>query len=63
MREMAEELAMPAEVGRMIATSESFYRREGEDIHTGTQDGPTETRFVYVEATEDIDPNPDGRDA
>jgi len=32
-REMAEELAMPANVGRMIATSESFYHREGEDFH------------------------------
>ncbi|KQN77302.1 hypothetical protein ASE94_17550 [Devosia sp. Leaf64] len=32
-REMAEELAMPAEVGPMIATSESFYRREGENFH------------------------------
>ena len=32
-REMAEELAMPASVGPMIATSESFYRREGEDFH------------------------------
>ena len=32
-REMEEELAMPAELGRMIATSESFYRREGEDFH------------------------------
>lgn len=38
------------------------YRREGEDANTGEGDGPTETRFVYVEATEDIDPNPDGRD-
>lgn len=32
-REMAEELDMPAEIGTMIATSESFYRREGEDFH------------------------------
>lgn len=32
-REMAEELAMPASLGRMIATSESFYRREDEDFH------------------------------
>lgn len=32
-REMEEELAMPTELGRMIATSESFYRREGEDFH------------------------------
>ncbi len=32
-REIAEELAMPAEIGPMIATSESFYRREGENFH------------------------------
>lgn len=32
-REIAEEIALPAEVGPMIATSESFYRREGEDFH------------------------------
>ena len=32
-REMAEELDMPAEVGPMIATSESFYHRVGENFH------------------------------
>jgi ADP-ribose pyrophosphatase YjhB (NUDIX family) len=32
-REIAEELAMPAEIGPIIGTSESFYRREGEDFH------------------------------
>jgi len=32
-REVEEELAMPAEVGRIIATSESFYRRDDEDFH------------------------------
>jgi ADP-ribose pyrophosphatase YjhB (NUDIX family) len=32
-REIAEEIALPAEIGPMIATSESFYRREGEDFH------------------------------
>ncbi len=32
-REIAEELAMPGVVGPMIATSESFYRREGQDFH------------------------------
>lgn len=32
-REMEEELAMPATLGRMIATSESFYRRDEEDFH------------------------------
>lgn len=32
-REIAEELAMPAEIGALIATSESFYRREEQDFH------------------------------
>lgn len=32
-REIAEELAMAAEIGELIATSENFYRREGEDFH------------------------------
>lgn len=32
-REIAEELARPAVVGRMVATSESFYPREGQDFH------------------------------
>lgn len=39
------------------------YRRDGDVEHTGDHDGPTEARFVYVEATEDINPDPDGRDA
>ncbi len=38
------------------------YRRQGADAHTGDSDGPTETLFVYIEATEDIDPDHDGRD-
>ena len=32
-REIAEELAMSAEIGAMLATSESFYRREGQDFY------------------------------
>ncbi len=32
-REIAEELAMPAEIGPLIATSESFYHREEQDFH------------------------------
>ena len=32
-REIEEELAMPAGIGGLIATSENFYRREGEDFH------------------------------
>lgn len=38
------------------------YRREGAQ-ESGAHDGPTEARFVYIEATEDIDPNHDGRDS
>jgi hypothetical protein len=30
------------------------YRREGEPEHTGTDDGPTEAAFWFVEATDDI---------
>lgn len=32
-REMAEEIGMPAVVGPLVATSESFYGREGQDFH------------------------------
>lgn len=38
------------------------YHRKGTDANTGSHDGPTEALFVYIEATEDIDPNHDGRD-
>ena len=32
-REIAEEIGLAAEVGELRLTSESFYRREGEDFH------------------------------
>jgi 8-oxo-dGTP pyrophosphatase MutT (NUDIX family) len=32
-REIVEEIGLPAEVGELILTSESFYRREHEDFH------------------------------
>lgn len=32
-REMAEELAMPVEIGRLLLTSESFYEREDQHFH------------------------------
>jgi ADP-ribose pyrophosphatase YjhB (NUDIX family) len=32
-REIAEELDLPAEIGALAATSESFYRREEQDFH------------------------------
>jgi hypothetical protein len=31
------------------------YRRQGDDVNTGPDDGPTEALFVYVEATEGLD--------
>jgi hypothetical protein len=31
------------------------YRRVGEDVNTGTDDGPTEASFAYVESTEPLD--------
>lgn len=30
------------------------YRRDGEAQHTGTDDGPTEAAFWFIEATDDI---------
>ena len=32
-REIAEEIGLPGAVGKLALTSESFYRREGEDFH------------------------------
>lgn len=39
-----------------------IYAREGELAHTGADDGPSEATFRFTSATEDIDPDPDGRD-
>lgn len=38
------------------------YRREGDLENTGTTDGPSEAEFWFVEATQDLNPNEDGRD-
>ncbi len=38
------------------------YEREGALENTGASEGPTEAAFRYVQATEDINPDPDGRD-
>lgn len=38
------------------------YRRGGAPEQTGDHDGPTTSDFWFVEVTEDIDPDPDGRD-
>lgn len=49
-REMAEELVMPVEVGRLLFTSESFYGREGDRYH--------EMGFIYaIELPEDVLPH------
>jgi hypothetical protein len=53
---VTDTLIMPYGEGQLI------YRRQGDDQNTGAHDGPTEARFLYIEATEDIDPDPDGRD-
>ncbi|MFT4229890.1 MAG: response regulator [Microbacterium sp.] len=39
------------------------YERAGALERTGDHDGPTTAEFWFVEATEVIDPDPDGRDA
>lgn len=38
------------------------YERQGALENTGEADGPTTGDFLYVEAEEDLDPDPDGRD-
>jgi hypothetical protein len=50
-----DSLIMPYGEGQLV------YRREGGLEHTGEGDGPTQARFLYIEETEDINPNEDGR--
>ena len=38
------------------------YERAGAAENTGESDGPTSAEFHFVEAEDDIDPDPDGRD-
>lgn len=38
------------------------YQRAGAAENTGEGDGPTSAEFHFVEAEDDIDPDPDGRD-
>lgn len=38
------------------------YERAGAAENTGEDDGPTSAEFHFVEAEDDIDPDPDGRD-
>ena len=38
------------------------YERAGEPENTGEHDGPTSSDFHFLEAEDDVDPDPDGRD-
>jgi hypothetical protein len=51
-----DEIIAPYGEGQIV------YRRSGDAVQTGAADGPTEVSFAYVEATEPINPDPDGRD-
>ena len=53
---VSDSLIVPYGEGQLV------YEQQGEPINTGDHDGPTEVAFVYVEATEDINPDPNGRD-
>lgn len=35
------------------------YRREGDAVHTGEHDGPTEVEYRFVESADDISPSDD----
>lgn len=54
--ENLDQLIMPYGEGQLL------YRRDGDLESTGAHDGPTTANFRYAGATEDIDPDPDGRD-
>lgn len=53
--EDAAELIVPYGEGQVV------YRRTGALENTGHDDGPTSAEFSFAGATEDIDPDPDGR--
>lgn len=53
------------DLDRLIAPygeGQVVYERTGALEQTGEHDGPTAADFWYVEVTEDINPDPDGRD-
>jgi hypothetical protein len=54
--ESDDTLIMPYSEGQLV------YRREGALENTGESDGPTQANYAYVEETEDINPDADGRD-
>ena len=47
---------------RQTGSSQVVYERAGEPEHTGEGDGPTSSKFHFVEAEGDIDPSTDERD-
>jgi hypothetical protein len=51
-----DSLIVPYGEGQLV------YQRSGDLVHTGDDDGPSEASFTYAEATQDINPNDDGRD-
>ena len=57
-------LADPAERSLIVPYGEGqlIYARADAASRAGEHDGPAETHYAYVEATEDIDPDPDQRD-
>lgn len=52
--EEQDELILPYTDGQIV------YRRFGDLENTGSDDGPTEAEFRYVETTEPINPAEDG---
>lgn len=54
--ESDDSLIVPYGEGQLV------YRRDGGLANTRDDDGPTQAAFVFVENTEDINPDPDGRD-
>ncbi|MFT4221018.1 MAG: response regulator [Microbacterium sp.] len=58
-------LADPAQNQLIMPYSQTqvVYRRQGEREHTGSSDGPAAAAFWFVESEDDINPDPDGRDA
>ncbi|AUG30079.1 response regulator [Microbacterium hominis] len=54
--ESQDRLIMP------YSETQIVYERAGAAENTGEGDGPTSADFHFVEAEDDIDPDPDGRD-
>ncbi len=54
-----------AALNRLIlpySETQVVYERDGGLANTGEGDGPTSADFRFLEAQDDIDPDPDGRD-